>query len=132
MASRKSNDPAPTSQIAFTQTLKELKDQGDLMASMLVSAEGLAIASVSAPFDTDTMAAMAALIKNVVRQARTQMGLARVDEVSIVDSDKIRLTCRYFVVDGEELILAIVAPPYQAHRRLTNQAIREIRLGWLG
>ena len=132
MDSRKSNDPAPTSEDAFTQILKEIKDQGHFMASILVSTEGLPVASVSAPFDTDTVAAMAALIKNVVRQARTQLGLAWVDEVSIVDDDKIRLTCRYFVVDGEELILAIVAPPYQPYRRLTNQAIREIRRCWLG
>lgn len=132
MDSPKSNDFTPSSQVAFTQILKELKDQGHFMASMLVSAEGLAIASVSAPFDTETMAAMAALIKNVVRQARTQMGLAWIDEVSIVDDNKMRLTCRYFTVDGEELILAIVAPPHQTHRRLTNQAIREIRQSWLG
>lgn len=132
MDNRKSNDPAPTSQASFTRILKELKDQGHFTASILVSAEGLPVASVSAPFDTDTVAAMAALIKNVVRQARTQMSLAWVDEVSIVDNDKMRLTCRYFVVDGEELILAIVAPPYQSYRRLTNQAIREIRRCWPG
>ncbi len=66
------------------------------------------------------------------RQARTQMGLAQVDEVSIVDNDKIRLTCRYFVADGEEFILAIVALPYQSYRRLTNRAIREIRRFWPG
>jgi predicted regulator of Ras-like GTPase activity (Roadblock/LC7/MglB family) len=100
------------------------------MGSILVNVEGLTVATVSSPFDTDTVAAMAALIKNVVRQTQTQMGLAQVDEVSIVDDDKMRLTCRYFVADGEELVLAIVAPPYQPYRRLTNQAIREIKRCW--
>lgn len=132
MDSGKSNDPAPTSQASFIRILEEIKDQGHFMASILVSAEGLPVASVSAPFDTDTVAAMAALVKNVVRQAQTQLGLAQVDEVSIVDNDKIRLTCRYFVADGEELILAIVALPYQSYRRLTNRAIREIRRFWPG
>jgi hypothetical protein len=38
-----------------------------------------------------------------------------------------RLVSRYFPSEDKRLILALLVPKGQAYRRLTNQAIREIR-----
>ncbi len=119
-----------TEQASLARILREMNDEGHFKASVLVGAEGLPLAWTSSPFDSETIAAMVALVKNTVRQAREQIGLDEIDEVSVVQGDKMRLVCRYFVAGEEELVLAVVTPPYQTYRRLTNRAVRKIKRSW--
>jgi len=108
------------SQVSFEQTLEKINRAGSFEASVLASG-----------YDTDVTAAMVALLGSVAQQTRDHVGMAPLDEVSVRASDHIRLVCRCFQMDGEEFILAVVIPREQRyHRRLTNQAIREIRLAW--
>jgi predicted regulator of Ras-like GTPase activity (Roadblock/LC7/MglB family) len=119
-----------TDEAELGRILGEMKEGGNFKASLLVNMEGLPLSCISSPFDNETIAAMVALVKNTIRQAREQIGLDDVDEVSVVQGDKMRLVCRYFVAGGEELILAAIAPPHQTYRRLTNQAIRQVKVMW--
>jgi predicted regulator of Ras-like GTPase activity (Roadblock/LC7/MglB family) len=119
-------------EFSLEQILREMNEEGHFKASVLISAEGLSLSSASSPFDTETISAMVALLRNTVEQARMSIGLDEVDEVSIVQADKMRLICRCFVLGEEELILSIIAPPHQTYRRLTNQAISRIRQAWQG
>ena len=117
-------------QAYLSQVLHGMNEEGHFKASVLVSMEGLPLSAASSPFDTEMLAAMVTLVRNTVEQARENIGLDEVDEVSVVQGDKMRLICRYFSVGEEDVILAVIAPPYQTYRRLTNQAIRRISLGW--
>jgi predicted regulator of Ras-like GTPase activity (Roadblock/LC7/MglB family) len=119
-----------TDQAYLGQILGEMNEEGHFKASVLTSADGLPLSSVSSPFDSETIAATVALVKNTIQQAREQIGLDEVDEVSIVQGDKMRLVCRYFVAGDEQLVLAVIAPPYQTYRRLTNRAIARIKRFW--
>jgi hypothetical protein len=57
--------------------------------------------------------------------------MAPLDQITVRPSDHMRLVCRCFQLDGEDFILAVVIPREQRYyRRLTNQAIRELRLAW--
>ncbi len=115
---------------SLLRILRAMNEEGRFKASVLVSGEGLPVAVVASPFDNDTIAAMVALVKNTIQQAREQIGLDEIDEVSIVQGDKMRLICRYLVAGDEELILAVIAPPHQTYRRLTNRALRQIKQVW--
>jgi predicted regulator of Ras-like GTPase activity (Roadblock/LC7/MglB family) len=121
-----------TDQTSLGQVLGEMNDEGLFRAVVLVTGEGLPLSSVSSPFDTETIAAMVALVKNTILQAREEIGLDEVDEVSVVQGDKMRLVCRYFVIGEEELILAVIVPPRRTYRRLTSRAIGKIKAGWEG
>jgi len=123
-------DSGAHEQAYLSQVLHELNEEGNFRASVLVSVEGLPLSAASSPFDTEVLAAMVTLVRNTVEQARENIGLDDVDEVSVVQGNKMRLICRSFSVGEEDVTLAIIAPPYQTYRRLTNQAIRRIRLGW--
>jgi predicted regulator of Ras-like GTPase activity (Roadblock/LC7/MglB family) len=114
----------------FEKVLQKMNDQGHFKAAVLTGNDGLPIATVPFSYDKDTTAAMVALLQRVSKEARTQLGMAEVDEVTIFDRDRIRLVCRYLVIDGEELVLAVMVPPNRYHRRLTNQAMREIEAAW--
>jgi hypothetical protein len=60
------------------------------------------------------------------------LNLAQVDELSLVGDDRTRLACRYFSLDGQDLVLAVLVPSEHYYRRRTNQAIRKIRQSWQG
>jgi len=130
MKTRRPGNFSRNRQVALVRILEEMNEQGQFKTSLLVSADGLPLASVTSHFEAETTAAMVALVKNVAHRARTYIGLQQVDEVSIVDSDKMRLVCRPFTVGDEELVLTVVALSYSTYRRLTNRAIREIKRIW--
>jgi predicted regulator of Ras-like GTPase activity (Roadblock/LC7/MglB family) len=112
---------------ALARTLENLSDQGRFESAVLSSGEGLPLAVGSSAYDTDTLAAMVALVRGFVQQAQAELRLESIDEVSIVTEDKVRLVCRYFTVGEEALTLAVIAPPDQSYRRLTNWALRKIK-----
>jgi predicted regulator of Ras-like GTPase activity (Roadblock/LC7/MglB family) len=117
-------------EVRLAGILRLMNEEGHFKASVLVNAEGLPVSSASSPFDVETMAAMVSLVRSTIERARDSIGLDEIDEVSVVQADRMRLMCRYFRAGEEELVLAVVAPPYQTYRRLTNRAIRQIRRAW--
>jgi predicted regulator of Ras-like GTPase activity (Roadblock/LC7/MglB family) len=119
-------DLATAQPLTLDDLLLTLHEQGQFEAAVLASGEGLPIATVPANFDTDKAAAMMAMLKRVSKEARDQFPLAEIDEFSILDSNRMRLVCRYIKAGGEEVILAIIAPPDQSYRRMTNLAIKQI------
>jgi predicted regulator of Ras-like GTPase activity (Roadblock/LC7/MglB family) len=115
----------------FKETLERINREGKFEASVLATHDGLPIATAPSDFDTEITAAMVALLRSAAQQTQDQVGLGTVDEVSIRASDRIRLVCRSFKVDGEDFILAVVVPAEQRYyRELTNRAIRELRTAW--
>jgi len=117
-------------QVAFEKILREMNHAGDFKAAVLSTTEGLSLASVPAGYEDEMAAAMVALLNDVARQAHRQLNLAQVDELSLVDDDRTRLACRYFSVDGQDLVLAVLTPPDHYYRRLTNRAIKALRAAW--
>ncbi len=117
-------------EVRLARILRFMNEEGRFKAAVLVSAEGLPLSSVSSPFDVERMAAMVTLVRSTIERARASIGLDEIDEVSVVQADRMRLICRCFRAGEEELVLAVVAPPYQTYRRLTNRAIKWIRLAW--
>ena len=109
------------------EVLEQTTDNGDFRAVVLASDEGLPLASVPSHYDSEATAAMVALLQRVSREARDQLAMAKVDEVTISDCERIRLVCRYLEVGGDVLILAVMVPPKVYYRRVTNRAVRRIK-----
>jgi len=112
--------------------LAEMNISGDFPISILTDKHGFPIASASIPGqDPDTKSAVVALVQKTAAQAQNQLGMAQTDEISLYDANGQRLVCRPFAANGYDMILAvIVLNRRQSYRRLTNQAIREIKEAW--
>jgi len=117
---------------AFEEILMRLNAEGKFTASVLVSQDGLPVASAPtpSPLDAETMAAMVAMVKDFIVQTQERLGLGQVDEVSMVINDRSRLVCRYFSADQQSFVLAVFAPPNVSYRRATTHAVREIQAAW--
>jgi len=114
----------------LNQVLQQMMDRSQFLGAVLASADGLPIAAVSSREDADVTSAMIALLSRVSQEAKEQLALSEVDEVSIRDSERSRLVCRRLTVAGEHLLLAVRVPPGQCYRRGTNWAVRQIRRLW--
>jgi len=111
----------------FEQALKTMNQRGKLQSATLVTIDGLPIATVPASHDSEATDSMIAVMRGVINRIQHQLRLAQVDEISLIGGDGQRLVCRYFAHDGEEFILAFIAPPDQHYRRVTTQAIHSIK-----
>jgi len=111
---------------SFEQILQEAYQQGGFEAVVLASSEGLPIAVVPLDYQADAVAAMVALLQQVGSQARRELGLGELDEVTVLDRTRTRLVCRHLVVGDEDLVLATAVRPGATYRRITTAAIRRI------
>ncbi|HEM61632.1 MAG TPA: hypothetical protein ENO24_05025 [Chloroflexi bacterium] len=118
-------------EMTFEETLERINSEGNFRASVLASSDGLPIAAAASPYDPELTAAMVGLLRSVAQQTRTQVGMAQLDEVSLRATDRLRLICRCFQIDGEDFILAVLVPREQRYyRKITNRALRELRSAW--
>jgi predicted regulator of Ras-like GTPase activity (Roadblock/LC7/MglB family) len=111
--------------------LRTMNKKGDFKAAVLSLEDGLPLASAPAHYEDETAAAMATLLNETTKRINHQLRLPKVDEISIVYDDRTRLVCRYFTVDGQALLLMVLAPPDKSYRRLTNRTIKEIERVWI-
>lgn len=114
----------------WEKTLRKMNKEGDFKAAVLSLEDGLPLVSSPAHYEDETAAAMVTLLNETAKRINHQLRLPEVDEISIVCDDRTRLVCRYFTVDGHELLLTVLAPPDQSYRRLTNWTIKEIERIW--
>jgi predicted regulator of Ras-like GTPase activity (Roadblock/LC7/MglB family) len=63
-----------------------------------------------AHYEDELAAAMVTSLNEAIKRCNKQLNLPQVDEISIVGEDRTRLVCRYFGVDGQELMLSILTP----------------------
>jgi predicted regulator of Ras-like GTPase activity (Roadblock/LC7/MglB family) len=115
----------------FEEILNKLNEEGQFDAAVLSLKDGLPLASSQLHYEDDMAAVMVTLLNEAAHKINRELNLSQLDEISIVGDDRTRLVCRYFSVDGSDLLLTVVAPPDRAYRRLTNQTIKEITRLWL-
>jgi predicted regulator of Ras-like GTPase activity (Roadblock/LC7/MglB family) len=116
--------------IAFNNILRTMNESGQFKASFLVDVQGMPVASVSNGEDTDAAGAMAAQLHELVEQTQSRIHLGGAEEVAVRSNDRMRLVSRYFNLGEQTLILVVVMSPERTYRKLTSQAIRELRQVW--
>jgi len=110
--------------------LRTLNTRGEFLITVLTDAEGLLLASAPSPgWDAEKQAAVVALVQRAARQAQAA-SMDSADEVAIRDITGRRLVCRPFEVDGQMLLLSVLMEAGRPYRRLTNDAIRDVRRAW--
>jgi predicted regulator of Ras-like GTPase activity (Roadblock/LC7/MglB family) len=110
--------------------LRTLNARGEFLITVLTDAEGLLMASAPSPgWDAEKQAAVVALVQRAARQAQAA-SMDAADEVAIRDVTGRRLICRPFEVDGQILLLSVLMEAGRPYRRLTNDAIRDVRRAW--
>ena len=117
-------------QIALEDVLWDLVAEGGYEAALLSDSDGFSLAIVGAEDMSGILAAMVASLRDTAAEARRQLGLAHVNELTLVGDDRFRLVCRFFEAGGQSLSLTAIVPPDHAYRRSTNQAIRRIEEIW--
>lgn len=113
--------------MTFVHILSAMNEEGGFEMSVLVTGEGLLVASSPNPGQGEATGALASLLHEVSHEVEDQLDLEGVDEVTIRDKNRFRLACRQFEQGSDDLILAALVPPGSSYRRVTNRAIARIK-----
>lgn len=116
--------PEAYRQVQCEQALTPLITQADCAYAVLASPDGLPLATVGAE-QADLTIAIAAILK-----AQAERVIENIDEIFIRDNQEQVIVCRFFTLQNDILILAFSLPFGKPYRRLSNQAIQQIRRIW--
>lgn len=112
--------------VTLVDILNEMHEKGNFQLSVLATQDGLPVATAPKKHNSDLAAALVALIRKVSVQAKDQLYMGMIDEMTIRDENKKRLVCRLVALNNETLILAAIVPPNHCYRQVTNRAITRI------
>ena len=107
--------------------LREVVDKGGFVAATLSDEKGLLLSTVGNRILTDIISALSSSSLHFKSSVEEETPLADIDEVSCVSGNKARYINRYFEIDNNFYILSVITPPHKAYRRVTNQAIINLK-----
>ncbi|MFQ6088422.1 MAG: DUF2226 domain-containing protein [Candidatus Methanofastidiosia archaeon] len=105
-------------------TLKKINKAGEFKSLALLDEKGFPIASLGC--EEKTIKKLHPLAKDVKGRAESQIGLSDIDEISMVDSKRLRLVFRNFSIKDKKFLLAVILDAHLPYRMLTNKAMRVI------
>jgi len=105
-----------------------MNEEGGFEFAVLTTGDGLPIASSPNHDLSEPTGALVAALQHISRDIQDQLELKGVDEVTIRDHDRLRLVCRSFQEGEDRLILAAFVPSGHHYRRVTNRAIKRIKV----
>ncbi len=111
----------------FGTILTWLTESAGMKMAVLVSPDGLPMASSPPNYDSDTAAAMVGLMHTANKESADRVRLGVLDEVILFDNQMVRFVLRYIFHEGEDFLLAVSVPPNHSYRQVTNLAIKQIK-----
>jgi len=114
----------PSRQARIENILKSLVHHGSFTSAVVASKDGLPIAMIGQT-NAAMIAAVAASMKDLAERAH--QGLT---EIATRDDQGNKIVSRYFLINGDLLLLAIQLPANRPYRKLTNLAIDDIKKVW--
>ncbi|MCP4398708.1 MAG: hypothetical protein GY801_15595 [bacterium] len=112
------------------EKLLRLCRQGKFEALLLFNNEGIPMAEAGecVHYSKDTLTALSVVFHQAVEVFEDFEFDAPLNENSFRSSNKFRIVCRPIRIDELKLILIAILPHQSAYRKMTNEAIKHIRL----
>lgn len=112
--------------------LTDLCKREGFSTAVLIGPEGLPLARSQAGGDeeAEAVAAVTDLLHRAARQVKRQLSWSDLDEIRIVTQGKQNLIAQAFLLDNEEVILAVVLSDRVHYRQAIQQAIDRLQFTW--
>jgi hypothetical protein len=110
-----------------------LHQDGGYISTYILNEEGYALGGTLQDYDADKSGELIRILKTISDESAPKLGLGKIDEISFVEEDKIRIAMRPFDVGKtttQILILVVVMMINQPYRMLTNKAVKSLRKIW--
>jgi hypothetical protein len=110
-----------------------LHQDGGYISTYILNEEGYALGGTLQDYDADKSGELIRILKTISDESAPKLGLGKIDEISFVEEDKIRIAMRPFDVGKtttQILILVVVMMINQPYRTLTNKAVKSLRKIW--
>lgn len=110
----------------ITDVLSELVHRNAYHVALVCTEEGLLVASSDDQPESDELAGITSLFDDIVVRAERDLGVQRVDEVTLLDPGRGRLVIRPLGGDDLRFFLVVRVPTTATWRRNTNVACRTL------
>ncbi len=117
---------------SMVKVLADMNREAQFPVATLSGRDGLLVAASTSNGDNPAkQSAVVAKLAEAANLMRSQLAFGTPAELSFFAEDGRRLVCRPFILNGQELILAVLVPNRgQAYRRATSKAISRLRSIW--
>ncbi len=112
--------------VQLHKLLSALVDNGGYYSALICTDEGLLVACTGDLPTSEELAGVVSLIEDVVIRAERDLGVSRVDEVTLLDQGRARVVIRPLLIDPLRFHLVVRLPPKKTWRRNTNRTVRAV------
>ncbi|MBN2587901.1 MAG: hypothetical protein JXA64_04380 [Candidatus Fermentibacteraceae bacterium] len=112
---------------AVKKQLEHIAREGGFKAALLTTEDGFAVADVESNLDSDALAALAGFVWQMNRTAVELTGFAAIDQMTMSGPSCDSVICQSFDIEGEPVVLIVIACLDNAYRDLTDRAVDGIR-----
>lgn len=115
------------------QRLSILHQDGGYISTYILNEQGYALGGKLMDYNADKMAELIRIVKSISDTSAPRLNLGWIDEISVVEDDKIRIALRPFEVGKtttQMLILVVVMMINQPYRMLTDKAVVSFKKLW--
>ena len=113
-------------QVSLTDLLHELTEGCGYDSALVCTDEGLLVACTGDLPTSEELAGVVGLVEDVVVRSERDLGVQRVDEVTLLDPGRGRMVIRPLLVDGARFHLVVRVPAKSTWRRNTNRVSRQV------
>lgn len=113
-------------QMSLTELLEQLTQECAYDSALVCTDEGLLVACTGDLPTSEELAGVVGLVEDVVVRSERDLGVERVDEVTLLDPGRGRLVIRPLLVEGQRFHLVVRLPSRSTWRRNTNRVSREV------
>lgn len=112
---------------AVKKQLEHIAREGGFKAALLTTEDGFAVVDIESDLDPDALAALSGFVWKMNMNAVDLTGFETIDQISLSGSSCDSVICQSFEIDGEPVVLTVIACVAAPYRALTDRAVEGIR-----
>lgn len=112
---------------AVRKQLEHIAREGGFKAALLTTEDGFAVADIKSNLDSDALAALSGFVWRMNRNAIDLTGFGSIDQITMSGPACDSVICQSFDIEGEPVVLTVIACVEDQYRELTDRAVEGIR-----
>jgi len=112
---------------AVRKQLEHIAREGGFKAALMTTEDGFAVVDVESNLDSAALAALSGFVWKMNRNAVDLTGFSSIDQITMSGPSCDSVICRSFDIEGESVVLTVIARVDAPYRELTDRAVDGIR-----
>jgi len=112
---------------AVKKQLEQVAREGGFKAALLTTEDGFDVVNIDSSLDPDALAALSGFVWRMTKNAVDLTGFHGMDQIAMSVGEGDSVICRSFDIEGQPVVLTVIAKLTPPYRDLTDRAMEGIR-----